>query len=108
LSDGVYLGAGCVGFLLSMSVLYAGWSRLLGGALRSSEPALRRRALRRWIRFVLVWQALVLMACAAYVLSAASAPRTGYAWPAPALGLVFGTALALQVSLLGILRAARR
>ena len=69
--------------------------------------ALIRPAVSRWLKVVLIWQALILAAAAGYVAVLASNRAPGYAWVAPALAAVFGTALPLQLVVVRIMRAGR-
>ncbi len=64
--------------------------------------------MRRWLKFVIVWQVLVLAGCVLYVSMLASRHLRSVAWIAPAVGAVFGTALPLQVAVMAILRSGRR
>ncbi len=66
-----------------------------------------RPALGRWLKVVFIWQASVLAAAAGYVALLASNHQPGYAWVAPALAAVFGTALPLQIAVVRIMRAGR-
>ena len=54
-----------------------------------------------------MWQALVVVGSGTYVAVLASAHARGYAWVAPAVGAVFGTAVPLQFAVIAILRASR-
>jgi hypothetical protein len=60
------------------------------------------------MRYLVAWQLLILGAGAAYLISVSAAHPQGYYWPAPAVGLVLGTGFALQLALIGILRAVKR
>jgi hypothetical protein len=80
---------------------------LLRGALRSRDAGLIRPGIERWLKVVIVWQALVVVGSATYVAVLASAHTRGYAWVAPAVGAVFGTAVPLQFAVIAILRASR-
>jgi hypothetical protein len=66
-----------------------------------------RPALGRWLKVVLLWQLVVVVACAAYVSVLASQHPRGVAWIVPAIAAIFGTAIPLQVAVLAILRASR-
>ncbi|HSS95170.1 MAG TPA: hypothetical protein VLR46_14445 [Candidatus Dormibacteraeota bacterium] len=66
-----------------------------------------RPAIGRWLKVVLAWQVVVLIAAASYVALLASMHTRGYAWIAPAIAAIFGTALPLQVAVVAILRAGR-
>jgi hypothetical protein len=88
-------------------VQYSLFHRLLRGPLRTHDVAQMRPAVGRWLKIVLAWQVLVLLASAAYVASLSSAHAVGYAWIAPAIGAVFGTAIPLQVAVVAILKASR-
>ena len=46
--------AGC------LAVQYLGYSRLLLPGLRSPEGGQKRKALKRWLLFVAVWQAMLI------------------------------------------------
>ncbi|HEX9475975.1 MAG TPA: hypothetical protein VGA41_04915 [Candidatus Dormibacteraeota bacterium] len=69
--------------------------------------ALMRPALGRWLKVVLPWQLAVVVASTGYVAVLASMHVRGFAWVAPAIGAVFGTAMPLQVVVIAILRASR-
>ena len=84
-----------------------GYFRLLVPHLAEPEPAVRARALRRWVAFIVAWQVVVLVAVAAYAIPLASAHTRGLAWLAPGLGAVLGTAFPLQLAISRILRALR-
>ena len=66
-----------------------------------------RSAVGRWLKVVLAWQVVVLVVAAGYVALLSSAHPTGYAWVAPAIGAVFGTAIPLQLAVFAILLASR-
>jgi hypothetical protein len=87
-------------------VQYGIFHRLLRGPLLTNDEAQMRSAVRRWLKVVLAWQAVVLVVSAGYV-AVLSSTHTGYAWVAPAIGAVFGTAIPLQVAVFAILRASR-
>jgi len=63
-----------------------------------------RSNLRRWVVFAIAWQLLVLLFVGVYVGVLSRSPQTSAAWVAPAVGLVVGTALPLQVVVAGLLR----
>ncbi len=81
---------------------------MLQRALRLADLELARPAITRWVKTVLVFQTLVLLATGAYVAVMASRHLHGIAWTAPAIGAVIGTALPLQLAVMSILRAGRR
>jgi len=54
-----------------------------------------------------VWQVAVLVASATYVAALGSKHPVGFAWVAPAIGAIFGTAMPLQVAVIAIMRAGR-
>ena len=86
---------------------YSLFHQLLRGPLQTRDVARMRSAVGRWLKVVLAWQVVVLAVSAGYVALLSSAHATGYAWVAPALGAVFGTAIPLQVAVFAILRASR-
>jgi hypothetical protein len=99
--------AGLVAFLAACAVHYAGYQRFLGSALREEDPALRRSALVGWARFAVAWQVTVLIVAAAWILPFALRHAHGFTWGIPAIGLVLGTALPLQLVVMRISRANR-
>ncbi len=101
------MAAGLVAFLAACAVHYAGYQRFLGRGLSEEDPAVRRAALVGWARFAIAWQATVLIVGAAWILPFALRHVRGYAWAVPAIGLVLGTALPLQLVVMRISRANR-
>jgi len=94
-------------FVAAVAAQYAFFRTLLDQPLKSRDVALMRPALGRWLKYVLIWQALVLAAAAGYVAVLASDHEPGFAWVAPAIAAVFGTALPLQLAVMRIMRAGR-
>jgi len=66
-----------------------------------------RSAIGSWLKVVLVWQVAVVVVSATYVAVLASQHPRGFAWVAPAIGAVFGTAMPLQLAVIAIMRAGR-
>ena len=97
-----------MGFLAAAAVQFGLYQSMLQRALRLPDLELARPAIRRWVMTVLVFQTLVLLATGAYVAVMASRHMHGVAWAAPAIGIVIGTALPLQLAVMSILRAGRR
>jgi hypothetical protein len=81
---------------------------MLQRALRLADLEAARPAIARWVKTVLVFQTIVLLASGAYVAVMASRHLHGYAWAVPAIGTVIGAALPLQLAVVSILRAGRR
>jgi uncharacterized membrane protein len=81
--------------------------RLLREPLRIHDLEKTRAALKGWIKVAVVWQVIVLGACAAYLVALSSSHGPGIAWISPAVGAVLGTALPLQFVVMAILRSAR-
>jgi hypothetical protein len=79
----------------------------LRSQLRTRDPEQVRAALKRWIKFSIVWQGLVLVTCAAYLVGLRPTHQHSVAWIAPAVGAVFGTAIPLQLVVMAILRSVR-
>jgi hypothetical protein len=94
-------------FLVAFAAQYGLYYRILHRALRSRDPELMRPALKRWARTAVVWQVLVLVASGLYMVVMGSRHGSGWAWIAPAVGAVFGTAVPLQLVVGSTLRAAR-
>ena len=61
--------------------------------------------MKRWLLFVAVWQALLLVALVVYTLLLPPRGR-GLTWALPPLGGLVGTALPLQLAVVRIARAA--
>ena len=80
---------------------------LLRGPLQTRDAKQMRPALGRWLKVVLAWQVLVVALAAAYVAVVASGHPRGFAWIAPPIGALFGTALPLQFIVMAILRSSR-
>ena len=93
--------------MAACAVHYAGYQRFLDRGLREDDPIARRAALVGWARFAIAWQVTVLIIGAAWILPFALGHRHGFAWTAPAIGLVLGTALPLQLVVVRISRANR-
>ncbi len=93
--------------MLALAIQYGLYRVLLRGALQTHDAGLLRPGIERWLKVVIVWQALVVVGSGTYVAVLASAHARGYAWVAPAVGAVFGTAVPLQFALIAILRASR-
>jgi hypothetical protein len=64
-------------------------------------------ALARWLKIVFIWQVVVVALSGAYVALMASSHARGYAWVAPPIAAVFGTALPLQATVMAIMRAGK-
>jgi hypothetical protein len=75
--------------------------------LQTHDVARMRPAIGRWLKVVLVWQVIVVVVSATYVAVMAAGHPRGFAWVAPAIAAVFGTAVPLQVAVMAILRASR-
>jgi hypothetical protein len=82
-----------------------GW--LLRRALLTRDISVMRPAIFSWLKVVLVWQVAVVVASATYVAVLGSMHPGGFAWVAPAIGAIFGTAMPLQVAVIAIMRAGR-
>lgn len=98
---------GGLAFVLAAAVQLVAYSLVLRGALRSMEADVRRRGLGRWVVLVLAWQALMILGIALYAIFLPPSLRGGFAWVAPPLGLVVGTALPLQLAVMALTRSLR-
>jgi hypothetical protein len=101
------VGLGLVAFAAACVIQLAIYYRLLREPLRAHDLEQIRAALKRWIKVAIIWQVLVLGACALYLAAFGSRHGPGIAWIFPAVGAVFGTALPLQFVVMAILRSAR-
>ena len=86
---------------------YGLYHYMLRRPLQTRDVATMRPAVVRWLKVVLAWQVVVVGASVIYVGVLAATRPHGYAWVAPAIGAVFGTALPLQFAVVAILRASR-
>lgn len=107
LSDSVFLSLGIFAFLLTLAIQYGLYHLLLRRPLRTQDVAAMRPAVGRWLKVVLLWQLLVVVASAGYVAVLASHHTRGFTWIVPAIAAVFGTAIPLQLAVVAILRASR-
>lgn len=108
MTDGQYLALGFGVFVAACTVHLAAYQRLLAPALRTDDGLLKRRALARWGAFLIAFQLAVVVLCGIWILALSVQHPRGYAWSAPPLGLVAGTALPLQVAVFVLMRAVRR
>ncbi len=75
--------------------------------LRGADPASRRRWLKRWLLFALVWQSLGIAGVFVYAFVATRVRRSGFLWIAPPLAALLGTALPYQLAVMRLARAGR-
>jgi len=94
--------------VVALLVQFGLFARLLQQPLRSTEMAVVRQAAVRWIKVSVAWQGFVLVAAGAYVIAYGSGQPHGFAWIAPPLGAVLGTALPLQLVVVSLMRSMRR
>lgn len=107
-SDALFLALGLVAFAADCAVQYAGYQRYLGAELRAPDPSRRDAALRRWIRFYLIVESVIVSVIVFWVLIVyVRLEVRGYAWAALPLGLLLGSTLPLQPILVAITRAGR-
>jgi hypothetical protein len=93
--------------VVALAVQYGIFHRLLGQLLRSRDLVMARPAIGLWLKVVIVWQLVVLVASGVYIAVLASRHVPGGLWVAPAVGAVFGTAMPLQIAVFSLLRSAR-
>ena len=98
LTTPLYLAAACLAFLVAAAGQYWLYSRLLRPALALEDPLALRRRLLRWVAASGGWQGLTVLAAVVYVLLMRRAGVQGLAWLAPALGLLAGSLLPLQLA----------
>ena len=93
--------------MVSIAVQLGLYGWLLRPALSKRDLAVMRPAIFRWLKVVIVWQVAVVVASATYVAVLGSKHPGGFAWVAPAIGAIFGTAMPLQLAVIAIMRAGR-
>ena len=108
LSDSSYLALGAFVFIVALGVQLGLYLGMLRAPLQSGDLERARPAVTRWVKIALGWQTVVLVASGGYVVVTGSSHPRGFAWIAPAIAAVIGTALPLQVAVATILRAGRR
>jgi hypothetical protein len=94
-------------FVGCLVVQYLGYDRVLAAGLRSPDLAVRQRALKRWLLFALAWQSLVIAAVLVYAFIMTRVHRSGFAWIAPPMAALLGTALPYQLAAIRLARAGR-
>jgi uncharacterized membrane protein YbhN (UPF0104 family) len=104
LTDSAYLAAALGVFLAAAAIQLGLFLWLLRPALAASDVG----GSRRWLLAALGCQVVVLVAAGAYVFVSSRAHPAGFAWIAPPLAALLGTALPLQLAVASALRAARR
>ena len=93
--------------MVSLAVQLGLYQWLLRRPLGTHDISLMRPAIFTWLKVVLAWQVAVVAVSATYVAVVGSKHPGGFAWVAPAIGAVFGTAMPLQVAVIAIMRAGR-
>ena len=107
-TDSLYLAAGLAAFIAAAAIQLGLYRWLLRAALLAADVELLKPAFRRWIVAAVAWQGFVIVSAGAYVLLVTRQHPDGLAWIAPALGLLLGTALPLQLVASTALRAGFR
>ena len=108
LTESTYLAFGLGAFIVAAAVQLALYRWLLRAPLRSADVERVRPAFRRWIIGAVAWQGLAIAGAGLYVYLQTRQHAEGIAWVAPALGVVLGTGLPLQLVASTALRAATR
>ncbi len=108
LTDSTYLAAGLGAFLVAAAIQLGIYGWLLRAPLQSGDLERARPAFRRWIIAAVAWQGIAIAAAGVYVYMVTRNHPTGVAWVAPALGLLLGTGLPLQLVASTALRAGSR
>ncbi len=88
-------------------VQYLGYERLLEAGLRETEIASRRRGLKRWVIFAVIWQSLVIAGVLVYVLLMTRSHHPDISWISPPIAALLGTALPYQLTVMRLARAGR-
>ena len=108
LTDSLYLATGLGAFIAAAAIQLGLYRWLLRAPLQSADVERVKPAFRRWVVAAVAWQGLVLLTAGAYVFLLTRQNPDGLAWIAPALGLLLGTALPLQLVASTALRAGFR
>ncbi|HLH69909.1 MAG TPA: hypothetical protein VKY90_12995 [Candidatus Dormibacteraeota bacterium] len=103
-----FVAAAAAAFVVCLVAQYLGYGRLLLPALRSAEAADRRRALRRWLGFVVTCEGLVVAAAIVYAIVVGSRHPTGIVWALPPIAALVGVSLPLQLAASRLARSAFR
>ena len=96
-----------VAFLAAIAIEYGLYHRFLRDALAARDLTNLRPALKRWVKFTVAWQLVVVAGCVLYLVALASRHGRSVAWVAPPLGAAFGSALPLQFVAMAIVRSTR-
>jgi hypothetical protein len=108
LTDSTYLAAGLGVFIVAAAMQLGLYQWLLRAPLQAADADRLRPAFRRWIAAALGLQGLVIVGAGLYVFVVMRPHPAGAAWIAPALGLLLGAALPLQLVASTALRAGSR
>ena len=108
LTDSTYLAVGIGALVLAGAIQLGLYQWLLRAPLQSADLDRAKPAFRRWIIAAGAWQGIVIAGAGVYVLLLTRQHPSGLAWVAPALGLLLGTGLPLQLVASTALRAGFR
>jgi hypothetical protein len=108
LTDSSYLAVGLGAFVIAAGIQLGLYQWLLRAPLQAGDLELARRAFRRWIIAAVAWQGVAIAGAGVYVYMATRQHPSGIAWVVPALGLLLGTGLPLQLVASTALRAGYR
>ena len=108
LTDSSYLLAGLGALIIAAAIQLGIYQWLLRAPLQAADFERVRPAFRRWIVAAVAWQGVVILVSGAYVYLAGRSHPAGIAWIAPAIGLLLGTGLPLQLVASTALRAGSR
>ncbi|HZQ50535.1 MAG TPA: hypothetical protein VFB69_09530 [Candidatus Dormibacteraeota bacterium] len=108
LTDSFYLAAGAGALIVAAAIQLGIYQWLLREPLQAADFERVRPAFKRWIGAALAWQAVVIVGTGVYVYLVTRSRPEGIAWVAPAIGLLLGTALPLQLVASTALRAGSR
>ena len=107
-TDSAYLATALAVFVVAAAVQLYLYRALLRSALASGELEQARPAFRRWIVAAAGWQGIAIVGAGVYVYLVTRQHPAGVAWVAPALAVLLGTALPLQIVASTALRAGFR
>ncbi len=107
-TDSIYLAAGLGALVIAGAIQLGLYQWLLRAPLQAGDLERTRPAFKRWILAAVAWQGVAILSAGVYVYVTRQSQPVGIAWVAPAIGLLLGTGLPLQLVASAALRAGSR